>query len=79
MFAMVFAFQLARQGGNERKKAAPGLGRMSRANPGAAKGKETCPGEEKQRTPGTTFPSKKKRTLFRQKTGNSSEVFCCLE
>jgi hypothetical protein len=38
MFAMVFAFQLARQGGNERKKeAAPGLGRMSRPIQGLPK------------------------------------------
>jgi hypothetical protein len=34
---MVFAFQLARQGGNERKKAAPGLGRMSRPIQGLPK------------------------------------------
>jgi hypothetical protein len=74
---MVFAFQLARQGGNERKKRQPPDRPDEPANPGAAKGKETCPEEESSAR--QALLSKKKRTLFRRKTGNSGEVFCCLE
>jgi hypothetical protein len=56
---MVFAFQLARQGGNERKKRQPPDRPDEPANPGAAKGKETCPEEESSARQALLFPLRK--------------------